>query len=66
MFFTMAGASCSICAGQGPIDVFFLSGGEIDGRGATQSGQHRDYRSPERAFPGSFAQAISISVVPEG
>ncbi len=55
------------CAGQGRIDAFFLSGGQIDG-GANINlvgvGDVADYpRAPAR-FPGSFGSAYLYFVVP--
>ena len=42
------------CAGQGRVDVFFLSGGQIDGEGNINLVTIGDYEHPKVRFPGSF------------
>ena len=55
------------CAGQGRIDAFFLSGGEIDG-GANINlvgvGDVTEYPRAQARFPGSFGSAYLYFVVP--
>ena len=46
MFFTDGGRELFDCAGQGRIDVFFLSGGEIDGEGNINLVSIGDYAQP--------------------
>ena len=53
------------CAGQGRIDVFFLSGGEIDGHGNVNLVSIGDYAHPKVRFPGSFGSAYLYYVVPK-
>jgi len=53
------------CAGQGRIDVFFLSGGQIDGHGNVNLVSTGDYAHPQVRFPGSFGSAYLYSVVPK-
>jgi glutaconate CoA-transferase, subunit B len=53
------------CAGQGRIDVFFLSGGQIDGRGNVNLVSTGDYAHPQVRFPGSFGSAYLYYVVPK-
>ena len=52
MFFTDGGKELFDCAGQGRIDVFFLSGGEIDGEGNINLVSIGDYEQPNVRFPG--------------
>lgn len=55
------------CAGQGRIDAFFLSGGQIDGRANINlvgTGDIADYPRAEARFPGSFGSAYLYYVVP--
>ena len=52
------------CAGQGRIDVFFLSGGQIDGEGNINLVSVGDYERPKVRFPGSFGSAYLYYVVP--
>src|SRR3954454_714685 len=54
MFFTGGGRELFACAGQGRVDVFFLSGGEIDGEGDIILVSIGDYDQPKVRFPGSF------------
>jgi glutaconate CoA-transferase subunit B len=53
------------CAGQGRIDVFFLSGGQIDGQGNINLVSIGDYGHPKVRFPGSFGSAYIYYVVPK-
>ena len=53
------------CAGQGRIDVFFLSGGQIDGAGNINLVSVGDYAHPKARFPGSFGSAYLYYVVPK-
>ena len=53
------------CAGQGRIDVFFLSGGQIDGHGNINLVSIGDYAHPKMRFPGSFGSAYLYYVVPK-
>ena len=64
-FFTDGGRELFDCAGQGRIDVFFLSGGEIDGEGSINLVSIGDYAHPEVRFPGSFGAAYLYYVVPK-
>ena len=53
------------CAGQGRIDAFFLSGGQIDGQGNVNLVSTGDYAHPQVRFPGSFGSAYLYYVVPK-
>ena len=53
------------CAGQGRMDVFFLSGGEIDGEGNINLVGIGDHDKPQVRFPGSFGSAYLYYVVPK-
>ncbi|HXF88854.1 MAG TPA: CoA-transferase [Xanthobacteraceae bacterium] len=64
-FFTDGGRELFDCAGQGRIDVFFLSGGEIDGEGNINLVSIGDYAKPAVRFPGSFGAAYLYYVVPK-
>src|SRR3989440_10200997 len=64
MFFTDGGRELFDCAGQGRVDVFFLSGGEIDGAGNINLVSVGDYRHPKARFPGSFGSSYLYYVVP--
>ena len=64
-FFTDGGRELFDCAGQGRIDVFFLSGGEIDGEGNINLVSIGDYEQPKVRFPGSFGSAHLYYVVPK-
>jgi len=63
-FFTDGGRELFDCAGQGRIDVFFLSGGEIDGEGNINLVSIGDHDHPKVRFPGSFGSAHLYYVVP--
>ena len=64
-FFTDGGRELFDCAGQGRIDVFFLSGGEIDGEGNVNLVSIGDYDKPTARFPGSFGSSYLYFVVPK-
>lgn len=64
-FFTDGGRELFDCAGQGRIDVFFLSGGQIDGQGNVNLVSIGDYEHPKVRFPGSFGSAYLYYVVPK-
>ncbi len=64
-FFTDGGRELFDCAAQGRIDVFFLSGGEIDGEGNINLVSIGDYDQPKVRFPGSFGSAHLYYVVPK-
>jgi glutaconate CoA-transferase, subunit B len=64
-FFTDGGRELFDCAGQGRIDVFFLSGGEIDGEGNINLVSIGEYEQPKVRFPGSFGAAYLYYVVPK-
>ncbi|HKM88713.1 MAG TPA: CoA-transferase [Xanthobacteraceae bacterium] len=64
-FFTDGGRELFDCAGQGRIDVFFLSGGQIDGEGNINLVSVGDYDKPKVRFPGSFGSAYLYYVVPK-
>lgn len=63
-FFTDGGRELFDCAGQGRVDVFFLSGGQIDGHGNVNLVGLGDYAKPSLRFPGSFGSAYLYFVVP--
>jgi len=64
-FFTDGARELFDCAGQGRIDVFFLSGGQIDGTGNVNLVSTGDYAHPQVRFPGSFGSAYLYYVVPK-
>jgi glutaconate CoA-transferase subunit B len=64
-FFTDGARELFDCAGQGRIDVFFLSGGQIDGQGNVNLVSTGDYEHPKVRFPGSFGSAYLYYVVPK-
>jgi len=64
-FFTDGGRELFDCAGQGRIDVFFLSGGQIDGEANINLVAVGDYAHPKARFPGSFGSAYMYYVVPK-
>jgi glutaconate CoA-transferase subunit B len=64
-FFTDGARELFDCAGQGRIDVFFLSGGQIDGAGNINLVTVGDYAHPKARFPGSFGSAYLYYVVPK-
>ncbi len=65
--FTDGGRELFDCAGQGRVDAFFLSGGQIDG-GANINlvgiGEIESYPRQSQRFPGSFGSAYLYYVVP--
>jgi glutaconate CoA-transferase subunit B len=63
-FFTDGGRELFDSAGQGRIDVFFLSGGQIDGHANVNLVGLGDYAKPDTRFPGSFGSAYLYFVVP--
>jgi glutaconate CoA-transferase, subunit B len=63
-FFTDGGRELFDCAGQGRVDVFFLSGGQIDGAANINLVSVGDYAKPTARFPGSFGSAYLYYVVP--
>jgi glutaconate CoA-transferase subunit B len=64
-FFTDGARELFDCAGQGRVDVFFLSGGQIDGAGNINLVSIGDYDHPKARFPGSFGSAYLYYVVPK-
>jgi glutaconate CoA-transferase, subunit B len=64
-FFTDGGVELFDCAGQGRIDVFFLSGGQIDGAGNINLVSVGEYDHPTARFPGSFGSGYLYYVVPK-
>jgi glutaconate CoA-transferase subunit B len=64
-FFTSGGVELFDCAGQGRIDVFFLSGGEIDGEGNINLVSIGEHDHPKVRFPGSFGSGYLYYVVPK-
>jgi glutaconate CoA-transferase subunit B len=64
-FFTDGARELFDCAGQGRIDVFFLSGGQIDGQGNINLVSIGDHEHPKVRFPGSFGSAYLYYVVPK-
>lgn len=65
--FTDGGRELFDCAGQGRIDAFFLSGGQIDGAANINlvgTGAIETYPRQEQRFPGSFGSAYLYYVVP--
>src|SRR5215467_15987303 len=64
-FFTDGGRELFDCAGQGRIDVCFLSGGQIDGKGNINLVAIGDYARPAVRFPGSFGSSYLYYVVPK-
>lgn len=63
--FTDGGRELFDCAGQGRIDAFFLSGGEIDGAANINLVGIGDHDRPSVRFPGSFGSAHLYYVVPK-
>jgi glutaconate CoA-transferase subunit B len=64
-FFTDGARELFDCAGQGRIDVFFLSGGQIDGHGNINLVEIGEHAHPKVRFPGSFGSAYLYYVVPK-
>src|SRR5260221_13731910 len=63
-FFTDGGRELFDCGGQGRIDAFFLSGGQIDGAANINLVAIADYAKPKVRFPGPFGSAFSYYAVP--
>jgi glutaconate CoA-transferase, subunit B len=63
-FFTDGGRELFDCAGQGRIDAFFLSGGQIGGNGDVNLVSIGDPEHPKVRFPGSFGSGYLYYVVP--
>jgi glutaconate CoA-transferase subunit B len=63
-FFVDGGRELFDCAGQGRLDVFFLSGGQIDGQANVNLVSVGDYRQPKARFSGSFGSSYLYFVVP--
>jgi len=57
-FFTDGARELFDCAGQGRVDVFFLSGGQIDGEGNINLVSVGDYAKPKARFPGSLGRGM--------
>lgn len=64
-FWTDGGRELFDCAGQGRIDVFFLSGGQIDGEGNINLVEIGDHTHPKVRFPGSYGSAHLYYIVPK-
>ncbi|MGE0061126.1 MAG: CoA-transferase [Xanthobacteraceae bacterium] len=64
-FFTDGARELFDCAGQGRIDVFFLSGGQIDGQGNINLVEIGEHGRPKVRFPGSFGSGYLYYVVPK-
>ncbi len=62
--FTDGGHELFDAAGQGRIDVFFLSGAQIDGHGNINLVALGDYAQPKRRFAGSYGSSYLYFVVP--
>ncbi|WP_430259709.1 CoA-transferase [Neorhizobium sp. IRS_2294] len=63
-FFTNGSVELFDCAGQGRIDAFFLSGGQIDGEGNVNLVGVGEYPQSSVRWPGSFGSAYLYFVVP--
>ena len=64
-FFTNGSTELFDCAAQGRIDAFFLSGGQIDGRGNINLVGIGNYPRTDVRWPGSFGSAFLYYVVPQ-
>jgi glutaconate CoA-transferase subunit B len=62
--FTDGGRELFDSAGQGRIDVFFLSGAQIDGAGNINLTVIGDYARPSRRFGGAYGSAYLYFMVP--
>jgi glutaconate CoA-transferase subunit B len=62
--FTDGGKELFDCAAQGRIDAFFLSGGQIDGRGNINLVGLGEHARPKVRFPGSFGSAYLYHLIP--
>lgn len=63
-FFTNGSVELFDCAGQGRIDAFFLSGGQIDGQGNVNLVGVGDYPRSKVRWPGSFGASYLYYTVP--
>lgn len=63
-FFSEGGRELFDCAGEGRVDVFFLSGVQIDGNANINLVAIGDYAQPRLRFPGSFGSSYLYFVVP--
>lgn len=64
-FFSDGGRELFDCAAQGRIDVFFLSGAQIDGEGNINLVSIGNRERPKVRFPGSFGSGQLYYVVPK-
>lgn len=64
-FRTDGGVDMFDCAGQGRIDAFFLSGGQIDGAANINLVGIGDYARPDVRWAGSFGSAYLYFTVPK-
>jgi len=62
--FTDGGRELFDCAAQGRIDVFFLSGAQIDGEANINLVSIGDYKRPTVRFSGSFGSAYLYMLIP--
>ena len=62
--FTDGGRELFDAAGQGRIDVFFLSGAQIDGKGNINLNVIGDWAHPMRRFGGAYGSAYLYFMVP--
>ena len=62
--FTDGGKELFDCAAQGRIDAFFLSGGQIDGKGNINLVGLGPYPQAKVRFPGSFGSAYLYHLIP--
>jgi len=62
--FTSGARELFDCAAQGRIDVFFLSGAQIDGQANINLLSVGDYLKPTARFPGSFGSPYLYMLVP--
>lgn len=62
---TDGGVDLFDCAGQGRLDAFFLSGGQIDGHGNINLLGVGDYPGTQARWSGSFGSAYLYYVVPK-
>jgi len=63
-FFTNGGVELFDCAGEGRLDAFFLSGGQIDGAANINLMGVGSYPQLDVRWPGSFGSAYLYFVVP--
>ncbi len=61
---TDGGVDLFDCAGQGRIDVFFLSGGQIDGEANINLVGNGDYPRSTVRYPGSFGSPYMYFMIP--